>query len=534
MKKISIQTGKVSTAFVILMSVALTAFVAAMIYISSLQTPREKFDAEQEKINKLTMIEEAQNLGIPVEEYIKTREKRSFDSKHIRKIEGAIVNKDDELLASLFNEIPDYDFAKYKPNLFKFVAIQKNENAFRYFLDQGVPCDYKSPLGENAFASLVQKPYEKYLNILIEFGCDIGIEQDPSKLQAAFARSDSPERILMYPLTDSNKDQYEFAFIQSIANGKTKVALEFIDRGVNINTIKSTKYGNLSALGLSVQKNLPEVAVRLIEKGADLIYKKDLKQARVLLLTVLQKKQLSVVKAILKRDPEIITREKLANNFLSSALQLHDIDPEFSIISLAFQNGVTPSDLSSNGAELLSSAVRSSNYKLVAKLLELGIEPNTPHRMRTVLGLAKQNKRPKGQEIVDLLLMNGATDDYLGVVRKERGIKDISGCKMGKEIKLTDIKSQFKNTPKRKLDRILRQKKGVCLASVAICVNDGNGSDDCVKSLKTCKTIIGSKSINKLSDDIEVCCSTEFKKNYKEARCSGLNVMESYKWIDTL
>ena len=43
------------------------------------------------------------------------------------------------------------------------VNIAKNENAFRYFLAQGVPCDYQSVLGQRAFTSLNQKAYEKYL-----------------------------------------------------------------------------------------------------------------------------------------------------------------------------------------------------------------------------------------------------------------------------------------------------------------------------------------------------------------------------------
>ena len=189
-----LQKGKVSTSFIVLITFVLTAFIAAMIYIMSLQTPREKFDAEQERIAKVEMAEQAQSLGIPLEEYTKQKEKRSRELKHMRKIEGAIIQKDDALLASLHKEIPDFDYAKHKPGLFRYIAIQKNENAFRYFLEQGIPCDYKSPLGQHAFTTLLQQPYEKYFNILIDHGCDLGIEHDSSIIQVAFAKSDNPER----------------------------------------------------------------------------------------------------------------------------------------------------------------------------------------------------------------------------------------------------------------------------------------------------------------------------------------------------
>jgi len=527
-----LQTGKVSTSFVVLITFAITTFIAAMIYIFSLQTPQEKFAAEQERMAKVAMAEEAQSLGIPVEEYTKQKEKRSRELKHIRKIEAAIIQKDDALLDALHKEIADYDYAKYKPGLYRYIALQNNENAFRYFLEQGVPCDYKSPLGQHAFTSLLQKPYEKYFNFLIEHGCDIGIEQDTSKIQAAFAKSDNPERVLLYPLTDTNKDQYEFAFFNAIERHKTDIALEFIDRGVNPNTIKKSKYGLLSALDLSITLNEAEVAVKLIEKGANFINEKGSINQRYPILMSLSKKHVSVVEAILERDPKILSREKIADRYMNSALSLYKSDPNLKAITMAFNNGLSSTDFKNDGIEILFKAIRAGNFTLVEELLKIEVNPNQPYRMKTALSEAKRSKHPKAKEIIDLLIKSGATDDYLATVRGERGINNDSNCTIGKNISLTDLKSQIMNSPKSKLDRVLRQKEGLCLTGIALCVNDGNGSDDCVKSLDTCNQPTDSQLTNTIRD-VNVCCSADFKQNYEEARCSGLNVVESFKWIDT-
>jgi len=337
---------------------------------------------------------------------------------------------------------------------------------------------------------------------------------------------------LLFPLTEINKDQYEFAFFNAIEKHKTDTALEFIDRGVNPDMVKKSKYGLLSALALSIKLNEPKIAVRLIEKGANFINKKGSMNQRYPLLEALRMKQVSVVKAILERDPKIIRREKLTDDFFMLSRSLYKADPDFNVIKMAFQNGLYPSDFKSNGIEILLKAIRTGNLILVEQLLKIGVDPNQPYKMKMALTEAKRYQNPNTNKITDLLILNDATDDYLAVVRKQRSIKNEPNCTIGEKVNLTDLKSQIMNFSKRKLDRMIKQKDGICLSAIALCANDGNGSDDCVKTIKTCKKPDIYMS-SEVSTKVNICCSAEFKKGYEKARCSGLNVMETYKWIET-
>lgn len=507
-----------------------------MVYISSLQTPMEKYRAEQAALGKIAEAEEAQNSGISVKEYKQNKKQRAEDQKYISKVKAAISQKNDNELASLLKSSPNFNFSKKQPYLFRYVAVQRNENAFRYLLEHNIPCGYDTTLGKNALTTLNRRSYAKYFNILIEHGCDLGVNDDPIPLISAFANSMTPELVLKYPLTEKNKVYYELAFLKTILNKKTKAALTFIERGVNPNARAKLKPGKYHALQFSIIANEPEVAKKLIEKGADLVYMKYGIPSRYTILMALQFKQVDVARLILEQDKKVISREKIGDQFFIHALSQSNADLRFAAINLGFKYGLKATDFKDEGVNTLLRASGSANYELVEALLKAGVNPNKPINMRMPISSARISRdHPAAKKVIELLLKHGAKENYLELIKDERGINDASNCissnKVGNIIKLDGkLEIPFKNASLRKIYKMndmLRWKNGTCLVNISLCADAGIGADDCVKSLNTCIETNTQPTLK----DISFCCSSDAKQRYTEARCSSLSVSESIKWM---
>jgi hypothetical protein len=133
------------------------------------------------------------------------------------------------------------------------------------------------------------------------------------------------------------------------------------------------------------------------------------------------------------------------------------------------------------------------------------------------------------QNIISLLEQSGATDDLLAIVRADNGIESIAACKLGHEITLNsgDIAEKYRLRQNKQSEQqsTRKNKKNIqkrCSIALFDCTNQGFGADDCMRSIQTCNTS-GTGLTN-------LCCTNEHQKQYFDARCSGLDVLESVKW----
>jgi ankyrin repeat protein len=361
-----------------------------------------------------------------------------------------------------------------------------------------------------------------------------------SALKAAFFLKDTKQQTKALKFLHSSIEQSEFdeVFLNDIIRyRKSKIALAMLDLGVNPNAF--SKSANASALFLSLQKSMPDVAMHLIQQGAG-IGVEDLSNGQYdVLSTAIKKGYLDVAREMLRRNPNYIQREGLSQTVLTAALYaLKDMELRREAVTLLLKHGVEPSKTKNGGIRWLIQTVELQDPILVRQLLNSGIDPNIRSKMRLALGVAKaiNNRKAFGvakpetsankNEIIAILKQNGATDDLLAIVRKEKGIDLDVNCRVGRLVSI-DTKAIVEKYAQHIQNNSATNSMGKndlisCVVATANCANQGYGADDCMRSVQTCDATEAEQSL---------CCTNKLKQRYFEARCSQLDVSESKRWM---
>ncbi len=547
---LKIASIKLSPVFVVLITIAFAIFAFAMINLARLPTPEEKRQAFDRQMEDLMIAEEAQAMGGTVEEVKLRHQQAAKTNRLILELKKAMEQKDNTAVVKLIGELKD-ELPKRFPGMFRYAVNSNNEQAFHALLKAGLPCNRLSHVGGQAFKEAVLTDNPAFLQLLFENNCDYSARTQHDSLENSIVKSSHPERIFLLPKTTVNNKYYEQALLNAIQKKLPQSALTLLDFGINPNVIAKRRNKSALYLSLSVDRKknteMVGVAMRLIQKGANI---GTYAVGGNALLLAIKNGHVDIIGEMLTRDPDYLQRENLGETAFSTAfLYIKVSELRRDVLSLLLKNGVDPSKFKNGGIDWLMKAVKFQDVKLVEQLLDAGINPNIINNMRLVLGVAKnintaqreivnqsfdtefvKNPDKDKIKIVTLLEQRGATNDFLAIVRKEKGIGSDRDCQYGHRITLkpgsiakqhTARKQQKLVTTPTKTER-KRIDAFLCAVAIADCTNQGFGSDDCMRSIKTCD--------NTKAYQGSLCCTNEIQKHYFEARCSGFDVKESIHW----
>lgn len=529
---LQIGTIKVSPVFVVLIILTFGVFAFAMINLTRLPTPEEKREETMRQMGKIMLAEQAQAMGGTVED-VKRRQKDNEKKNELtRNLIKAIKQKDNVAVDKLIHELKE-DYKRIS-NIFFDAGNANNEYAFRALLETGIPCNYSSHSGSQAFMSAISSENPAFLNLLLEKQCNYTPRSESDSLGKRIVQSRYPEKVFQLKENRLDVKYRDQALVQAIKKKKIQQVLNMLDLGANPNAASNRK--NMSALFLSLRYKMPQVTLRLIQKGAN-IETEHLVDRFEVLSWAIYNGYMDIAQEVIKRNPDHIQRKNLSLTTLTAALStLNDSVLRREAVMLLLQQGVEPKKLQNGGINWLIKTVKLQDPILVKQLLDSGIDPNIRDKMQMALGIAKSINisktrdvdKPKAiakkEKIIAILEQYGATDDLLAIIRKERGIDLDVNCKIGRWVDI-ETKAMVERYAQRKQKNSkapnnLRQ----CSIVAENCVNQGYGADDCMHSVKTCTA---SDKMGQAS----LCCTDKLKKRYFEARCSKLDVSESRHWM---
>ncbi len=366
MKKSSAQLSPV---FIILSVIAVSFFSYAMYNLSQLPTPEEKrkeFDAYN---NELMIAEEAQVTGKTIEEIKNKRNADARKQQLKRDLQKGVESKNDELIIQSLKKLGTKELGS---SYFLHNAMQlNNESALHLLLKNGVPCNYSSYTGGQAFAEATRSSNPKYIEILLDYNCSYDVdtknlrpEESPS-LEESIIKSPYPLKIYQLSEKHIQSGYKNKAFSSAICRGYYEQVASMLKLGANPNTYFNGK----SPLHHSLICNKPKISFLLIEKGADILSKSE---GRHVLTMAFAKGEIGVVKELLSRDPNYINRENIEHSIISSIFHLNkNKDSIRASISLLTEKGVSPSSIL-NKYPWLRKAINLQDSLLAEQLLELG------------------------------------------------------------------------------------------------------------------------------------------------------------------
>jgi len=405
--------------FVFLVIIVCGIFAAAMFHLASLPTPEEKRQADIARLQSMYDAESAAKLGISVEEYTaiqtRKRERQTYESQLILDLQFAIKELNDQKLNVVLLKLQGMDIAAKAPGLLAGIVKADYPFAFARLLKQSVACDTQSNSGRQAFDAAINSPSSIFLELLLKNNCFHKANIYTDSLEQRLAKSDYPERLFMLSKTEALKSFQDEVFMRLIKSGSEKRATQMLEHGANPNAV-AEKSGE-SAFLLSLRYNMPQLSMKLIAKGADFTAKTSEKGS--LLSIAIANGYLELAREMLKRDSELIIREKLGESILSAALSVRNNEQRQEAWKFVLSNGVEIKQLKDRGAGWLIRVIRMQDPVLVKEVLEQGVDVNRYTNYQTALGIAQSYKGDNSQEIVKLLEEYGATDGFFGLLRNK-------------------------------------------------------------------------------------------------------------------
>lgn len=520
---------KLSPVFIVLITVTFSIFAFAMINLIRLPTPEEKRLEFTNQMEAIIIAEQAQAMGGTVEEVKFRNQENNRKNKLLQNLIKAINQQDDIAVSSLIHQLKNDN--KILSNVFTYAVNSNNEHAFRTLLETGISCDYPSLEGTQAFMVAISSENPAYLKILFEKKCRYSARTDSDSLGKRIIQSPYPEKIFQLPENLVEAKYRDEGFLKAINKKMSQQVITMLNLSANPN---ATNHRHMSALYLSLRNNMPQVALRLIQKGAKIESEHLIGRYEVLSWAIM-KGYLDIADEIINRNPKYIQQNNLDRVALSAVLYtLKDKKLRQEALTMLLQNGVEPQKLENGGIRWLIKAVELQDPILVKQLLDTGIDPNKRSKMRIVLGVAESIDNSKSfdddkDKIIALLKQYGATNNFLAIVRDEKGVGvDINlNCRLGRVVKIETktvaekYMQRSQNNPEDKLKNT--NQLVMCSIATANCTNQGFGVDSCMRSIQVCSTLHNNQA--------PICCSSSLKKRYFEARCSGLNVSESISWM---
>jgi len=554
-----------SLVFLILAGIAVIIFGAVMMQIVSINAPYAKVEAQTAVVRLKQLELAAERIGISVKELKRQREQQAADRKEVGRVINALFNSIDEhdqptlnQAAREYRELLDdkrkREMMQPRDEILAQVIARNSPPALRALIDAGVPCDSESGPGRNGLHAALNSDDDTYLKIFIGAECSLHSNRRESSVFERIARSKFPERLLLFPRNDERATkQFDYAFASVVSRGDEESALTLLKGGANPNAINRQVQG--SPLYQAVIRELPVLALALIEYGADVNYR--LNDRQPILERAIHFGQVAVAKEIVKREPDYIKRESAwtdyvqsalgaGTDYLQSALNVSLASERLTLVTLVHEHGGSKSTNTNRTFRWLRSAIAHKDHKLVVQLLGYKISPRVQNGKQTPLGYAKQlrdaNKENAGFEVLSQIVVAlkqfGATDDALLLYREAKKTQLDPSCSVGSVIvyaaeklaiggpklreRQTAVAADSLRMPPS--DVITKERNSrFCLGAIATCANQGHGFDDCSQSVERCDTL--AQLVGKL------CCTQGDRDEYREARCSGMNVDEAVLWM---
>ena len=393
----------------------------------------------------------------------------------------------------------------------------RDTEVFKILLAANFPCNTDTDAGSRAFSASIGSEDPVFLKLLLEKNCNYTQQNNQKSIGERIIRSKFPIKI--FQLSDpALVEKFSGQALQkAIKKRRAKQALAMIELGANVSK------NNL--LELSLRNNMPKVALSLIKKGAPLEDVKSKTQFSVLAKSIKQG-YIDVFQEILERDPDYITRNKLEDSVFSTSLSIRDQVKRRKSLSLALNYGVKPESLKDKGSYGLVKAIYYQDDIIVEQLLKAGVNPNRLVNHDLALIVAKNINSPRYKQfrkihqskqsnsidtenrIISLLEQQGASDNFFQAVMKTKGIKTIKNCSLGKVLSV-----EFEATKNESSQKAARNNFKQCINATSICINQGFGADDCMRTVPSCNN----------EDRTALCCNSTIKEQYLRGVVQGFS-----------
>ncbi len=532
---ISYGSAQPSLVFLILAGIALIIFGAAMFHIMSMPS-FEEARAQQSYQSELKSYEEiARKHNMSPAAYKQKIEQEGREQANVRKsvmaLQDAIRDNDRPSFDQYFTTELLTHLEEQLPRAYALAVSKNNRYAFEKLLaTKTFNCHNNTISGSQAFEAAVNATDDYWLETLLKNNCKMQAGTAQREVKALIKKSKYKHRLLVLPDVEIDQETLDKYFIDSIAKDSEAHALMFLEHGASVNALDRNKQ---SAVLLSVRHNKNDLAVRLIEAGADLRFSKS-DRAASLLARCVETENLTIAKIVLQKDPGQIEALNIGDQLLASLLQVSDKETRFELAKLFFSNGLNFKTLDHGGGRWLIGAIELLDLNLVNLMITAGVNPNARNGFDTALGtaraLAPKRKSEELDKIIDLLVRADATDDVLAIIRIENGIAQNATCTLGEKRsyqisnKAKDAIAKNRSSGSDKKQSISSKQEEACALFFGDCVNQGIGPDDCMRSNPVCSD----------NENPEACCPTRLTNAYFAGRCAGLDVYETQKWIDDL
>ena len=181
-----------------------------------------------------------------------------------------------------------------------------NIELVRLLLSKGANVNLVSERGETALFRAAEHHNVELVDLLLAHGADVNVKnsQDSTPLHEAISS-----------FSDSRSEEVE--------QRRQKIVQILLDKGADLTVIKKNLHPWLTPLSLAIDKELPQIALLLIERGADPSDPTNINETSDLNYTVLMQAadhgMTNVVKALLAKGAEVNARSKYGRSPLLSA-----------------------------------------------------------------------------------------------------------------------------------------------------------------------------------------------------------------------
>jgi len=435
-KNILLNKFKLSRPSLLLVVIAIIAFILAKVYIP---TPEDYEKQFAQTTHNILQKDIAKSYGITVEE-LEQKEKRGKELFLLfRDLYNAINKKDKILLLNTLSDLSLNDLEPKASSLLSRAIKSQNFTALKLLIGKGISCNSKDLSGKNAFSTAINAEDVIYIKYLKE---NCNYSEDKSITQRII-ESIYPEKL--FDLDDSYESQ-EFKddlFISQMRQGHGKTALRLLKKG---GISPNAKKDGDSVLLISIRSNQPKITKELIKIGAD-ITAINLGNMSILSAALL-KSQNDIARHILKENPNYFTtveKERTVLRIIFSRLLNNNPTVDYEAFNLLLDFGIdTQRFVREDGHLWLRKAIGLNNLKLAKQLLELGVDKNKQKNLNQLLKNAKAQYRHGFYAIIDVLKEYGAVE----IVKEAKKKRVFTQPKKYSKLDMLLINTLWKNKKK--------------------------------------------------------------------------------------
>lgn len=459
----------------------------------------------------------AQEHGLDVGQYKQQLGKIQADKHALESImpefRGALLQDDTKVFTSILATLTPLDLPVRFPGIFDEIIKSDNIEFHEAALQSGIACRFNPVAGHSGLTAAVEHENPAFLALLLNEICDADHDDTFRIASNLIVRSEWPERILLLPPGKADQTSLNKALGASLESADDDLVRNLVMAGANIDHVHDKQ----TSLLFSVKNRRPQLAQWLLDNGASTSLSNE--YVRSALLAALEARYDPVYLRLMNSGMDETVTGRHRYQLVTEAMSMTNPDSRLFAMSQLLEHGIHVSALGNLENTFIFQAAREEDMPLVQLLVESGSAVPAARNRRKLRRVIEQWQTTE-QSAAALTFL-----EERGLVDTTVDADNVRDCGLGELIVNADPEL-FSGTSLPGYGRLADTgytNDKACLASIANCVNSGEGADDCVRTVPLC-----TGSADRTGT---FCCHEEMKKDYLAQRCSGKTVWDTFEQI---